>query len=54
MVDKSAEVAGVTKRFGDVVAVDRITFGICQDRIASALSPKWCGKRTTLSLIAGF
>ncbi|MCI0438839.1 MAG: ABC transporter ATP-binding protein, partial [Chloroflexi bacterium] len=45
---------GVTKRFGDVLAVDGVSFALEQGRILSILGPSGCGKTTLLRLIAGF
>jgi iron(III) transport system ATP-binding protein len=43
----------VTKRYGDVAAVDRITFAIAAGTLVTLLGPSGCGKTTTLRLIAG-
>ena len=51
---KIVEVSAVSKRFGDVVAVDDIGFEVGQAEIISLLGPSGCGKTTTLRLIAGF
>ena len=51
---KIVEVGAVSKRFGDVVAVDDIGFEVGQAEIISLLGPSGCGKTTTLRLIAGF
>jgi ABC-type Fe3+/spermidine/putrescine transport system ATPase subunit len=48
------ELRGVTKRFGDVVAVDRLDLGVRRSEFLSLLGPSGCGKTTTLRLIAGF
>ena len=48
------ELIDVTKRFGDVVAVDRMTLNIPQSSFTSLLGPSGCGKTTTLRMIAGF
>ncbi|MEO5940758.1 MAG: ATP-binding cassette domain-containing protein, partial [Candidatus Limnocylindrales bacterium] len=45
---------GVTKRFGDVVAVDRMHLAIPAASFTSLLGPSGCGKTTTLRMIAGF
>ncbi len=45
---------GVTKRFGNVVAVDDVTLEIEHGEVMSILGPSGCGKTTTLRLIAGF
>lgn len=44
----------VTKRFGGVVAVDRVTFEVAQGEFFSLLGPSGCGKTTTLRMLAGF
>jgi ABC-type Fe3+/spermidine/putrescine transport system ATPase subunit len=46
--------AGLTKRFGDVAAVDAIDLRITPGEFVSLLGPSGCGKTTTLRLIAGF
>ena len=48
------EMIGVTKRFGDVVAVDRMHLAIPAASFTSLLGPSGCGKTTTLRMIAGF
>ncbi|MES2305278.1 MAG: ABC transporter ATP-binding protein [Gemmatimonadota bacterium] len=44
----------VSRRFGDVTAVDRVSFEVAQGEFFSLLGPSGCGKTTTLRLIAGF
>ncbi|HLI58214.1 MAG TPA: ABC transporter ATP-binding protein [Solirubrobacteraceae bacterium] len=44
----------VTKRFGDVVAVDDISLAIRAGEFLSLLGPSGCGKTTTLRMIGGF
>jgi spermidine/putrescine transport system ATP-binding protein len=44
----------VVKRFGGVVAVDRLTLEIRRGEFFSMLGPSGCGKTTTLRLIGGF
>jgi ABC-type Fe3+/spermidine/putrescine transport system ATPase subunit len=48
------ELVAVTKRFGDVAAVDRIDLEVRPGEFLSLLGPSGCGKTTTLRLIAGF
>ncbi len=45
---------GVTKRFGDVVAVDRTSLCVERGEVVALLGPSGCGKTTLLRLIAGF
>jgi ABC-type Fe3+/spermidine/putrescine transport system ATPase subunit len=47
------EFCEVTKRFGDVTAVDRVSFKVSRGELYSLLGPSGCGKSTTLRLIAG-
>ena len=48
------ELLDVTKRFGSVTAVDRMTLRIPRSSFTSLLGPSGCGKTTTLRMIAGF
>ena len=45
---------GVTKRFGDLKAVDDVTFGVKRGEFFSLLGPSGCGKTTLLRMLAGF
>src|SRR3977135_3484417 len=45
---------GVTKRFGDAVAVDDLTLSIERGAFYALLGPSGCGKTTTLRMIGGF
>ena len=45
---------GVTKRFGDVAAVDSASLCVARGEIVALLGPSGCGKTTLLRLIAGF
>src|SRR6478672_2322767 len=44
----------VTKRFDDVVAVDRLSLEIERGSFFAMLGPSGCGKTTTLRMIGGF
>ena len=46
--------SGVTKRFGEFVAVDDLSLDIYEGEFFSLLGPSGCGKTTTLRMIAGF
>ncbi len=48
------QLARVSKSFGDVKAVDNISFEIRRGEFFSILGPSGCGKTTTLRLLAGF
>ena len=45
---------GVTKRFGDVAAVDSASLCVDRGEVVALLGPSGCGKTTLLRLIAGF
>ncbi len=47
-------VKGLTKRYGDVVAVDAIDLDISAGEFFTMLGPSGSGKTTTLRMIAGF
>jgi len=48
------ELKNVTKRFGDTVAVDNVSFQVGKGEFFSLLGPSGCGKTTTLRIISGF
>lgn len=50
----SVELVNVTKRYGDVVAVDSVDLLVKPGEFLSLLGPSGCGKTTTLRLLAGF
>jgi len=47
------QIAGVTKRFGDAVAVDNLSLTIPHGAYCCLLGPSGCGKTTILRMIAG-
>ncbi len=49
----AVELSSVTKRFGDVTAVDAIDLRIRDGEFFALLGPSGCGKTTTLRMIAG-
>jgi len=48
------EANGITKRFGGLVAVDRVDFAIEPRMIASVIGPNGAGKTTFFNLVTGF
>ena len=53
-VTPELELRGVTKRFGDMVAVGGVSLSVAPGEFVSLLGPSGCGKTTTLRMIAGF
>ena len=49
-----AEFVNVSKRFGSVLAADRLNLGIRRGEFLSFLGPSGCGKTTALRMLAGF
>ncbi len=46
-------IVGLTKRFGDQLAVDDLTFSVRRGRITGFLGPNGAGKTTTLRMVLG-
>jgi ABC-2 type transport system ATP-binding protein len=46
-------VQGLTKRFGDVLAVDQLSFQVDEGTVAGFLGPNGAGKTTTLRMLLG-
>ncbi len=47
------EAQGLTKRYGDTLAVDNLTFSVEPGKITGFLGPNGAGKTTTMRLILG-
>lgn len=47
------EAEGLTRRFGDFVAVDRVSFRIARGEIFGFLGSNGCGKTTTMRMLTG-
>jgi iron(III) transport system ATP-binding protein len=47
-------IKGLTKRYGDVAAVEGLDLQVPPGELVSLLGPSGCGKTTTLRLVAGF
>jgi ABC-2 type transport system ATP-binding protein len=46
-------IQGLTKRFGDVLAVDRLDFDVAPGTVTGFLGPNGAGKTTTLRMLLG-
>ena len=51
--DTAVEVAGLTRRFGDFVAVDRLDLAVSGGEIFGFLGPNGAGKSTTIRMLCG-
>lgn len=49
----AVQIRGLSKRFGDYVAVDRVDLDVRQGEFFSVLGPSGCGKSTLLRIVAG-
>ena len=47
------EVRGLTKRFGQVLAVDQMSFAVERGTVTGFLGPNGAGKTTTLRMLPG-
>ena len=47
------ELSGVTKRFGDLVALDGVSLAVAAGTVTGVVGPSGCGKSTLLELVAG-
>ena len=52
-VSNAIEVEGLTKRYGELVAVDGVSFDVGEGEFFGILGPNGAGKTTTLELIEG-
>src|SRR5215510_13472048 len=50
---RAIEVSGLTKRFGEVLAVDNLSFTVDEGRVVGFLGPNGAGKTTTLRMLLG-
>ena len=49
----SVDFKNVTKRFGEVLAVDNVSFTVQDKEFLILVGPSGCGKSTTLRMVAG-
>ncbi|MGQ9478382.1 MAG: ABC transporter ATP-binding protein, partial [Candidatus Bipolaricaulia bacterium] len=50
---EAIEVQGLTKRYGEVVAIDRINFSVREGELFGFLGPNGAGKTTTVRILTG-
>ena len=50
----SIELKNVTKKFGEVAAVNNVTFSVKEGELMALLGPSGGGKTTVLRMIAGW
>jgi ABC-2 type transport system ATP-binding protein len=48
------EAKGISKRFGELVAVDDVSFSIARGEVVGFLGPNAAGKTTTMRILTGF
>jgi len=51
--DPYLSLAGITKRFGQFTALDRVSLDVPSGSLVTFLGPSGCGKTTLLRIIAG-
>jgi len=54
MSEPFLKAVGLGKRFGNVAAVNDVSFDVTKGEVLTLLGPSGCGKTTTLRMIAGF
>src|SRR3970040_315305 len=53
MTQSAISLRGLTRRFGDVAAVDGLTFDVAPGELFGLVGPDGAGKTTTLRMLAG-
>ena len=48
------EARALTKRYGDVLAVDAVSFTVARGEVVGFLGPNGAGKTTTMRMLTGF
>lgn len=47
------ELKNLTKKFGDLIAVNNVSLRVDENEVLCLLGPSGCGKTTTLRMVAG-
>ena len=48
------EARGLTKRYGDLIAVDDVSFSVARGEVVGFLGPNGAGKTTTMRVLTGY
>ena len=48
------EVRNITKRYGNLTAIDRVTFRVDKGEVLAFLGPNGAGKTTTMRILTSF
>ena len=54
MTSPLVHIDGISKRFGDAVAIENLSLDIAEGEFVTFLGPSGCGKSTTLRILGGF
>lgn len=52
-MDEAVEAVELTRRFGDFLAVDRVSFAVARGEVFGFLGPNGAGKTTTIKILTG-
>ena len=54
MTSPLVHIDGISKRFGDAIALEQLSLDIAEGEFVTFLGPSGCGKSTTLRILGGF